>query len=359
MKNFAVLMAGGVGTRFWPRSRAKNPKQVLNIFDHETMIQSTFNRLDGIVNPEEVFVVTNKDQQEIIQEQLPQLPASNLLIEPLGRNTAPCIGLAALHVEQIHADGVMVVLPADHLITNLEEFRKVISEAARFAFESDGLVTLGINPTYPATGYGYIQRGETVKSFNSHQIARVKTFAEKPNRDTAERFLESGDFFWNSGIFIWKASTILREIEDKLPELHEGLGEIRNVIGKPEYNEVVADVYRRIRGISIDYGVMQTAENVYVIPTDMGWNDVGSWEVVHEISEKDKKGNAGEYKELVSVDSGDNYLFAPDKLVALVGVKNLVYVDTGDAVLICKKSRSQDVKEIVEKLKKSGLDEYI
>ncbi len=352
-------MAGGVGTRFWPRSRAKNPKQVLNIIDHETMIQATYKRLEGLVDPANIFVVTNIDQKEIIHNQLPQLRDGNFVLEPFGRNTAPCIGLAAMLIRQIDADGMMLVLPADHLIVNVEEFQHVLQHALRFAAESGGLVTLGITPTNPASGYGYIQRGENVREYDGHGVYRVKTFAEKPNRETAIRFLESGGFYWNSGMFIWKASAILKEIEEKLPELSEGLSEIKRHLGKSDYYSVVEDVYRRIRGISIDYGVMQTAQNVYVIPTDMGWNDVGSWEVVWEIAPKDKSKNAGEYKEIVEVDSGENYVFVPERLVALVGVRNLVVVETKDALLICKKNRSQDVKEVVEQLKKSGMDEFI
>jgi mannose-1-phosphate guanylyltransferase len=359
MKIFAVLMAGGVGMRFWPRSRTKNPKQVLDIFNHETMIQATFKRLKGLIPQSRIFIVTNQAQIEIIKKQLPQLKDQNFIIEPYGRNTAPCIGLAATLIRQIEASGVMVVLPADHLISDVKEFQRVIRQATKYAFETDSLLTLGISPTFPATGYGYIQRGEVKKKFNGHNIYSVKTFAEKPNHETAMRFLESGDFYWNSGMFVWKASTILKEIEERLPELSEGLQKIKAHLKKENLPKVIEDVYRRIRGISIDYGVMQTAQHVCVIPTNMGWNDVGSWEVVYDISEKDKNKNAGDSQRILQVESGENYIFAPDKLVALVGVKNLIVVDTGDALLVCRKNRSQDVKEIVEQLKKSGLDEYI
>jgi len=352
-------MAGGVGTRFWPRSRTKTPKQVLDIVDHETMIKATYKRLKGLVEPSRTFVVTNQDQIPAIQKQIPKLPKQNFIIEPMGRNTAPCIGLAATIVQQIDSDGIMVVLPADHLITEIQEFKEVIRHAAQFAWESDGLVTLGINPTYPSTGYGYIQRGTEVNKLKNHGVYKVKTFAEKPNLETALRFLESGDFYWNSGMFIWKVSSILKEIEDKLPELYEGLIQIKSQLNKKTYAAALEDVYRRIRGISIDYGVMQTAENVFVIPTVMGWNDVGSWEVVYDISEKDKNKNAGDFKNLQSLDASDNYVYAPKKLVGLVGVKNLVVVETNDAILICRRNRSQDVKELVEQLKKNGLDEYL
>ncbi len=352
-------MAGGVGTRFWPRSRSRQPKQVLNIFDHQTLIQNTYQRLEGLVAPDRIFVVTNVLQKDLIAEQIPELKNENFILEPYGRNTAPCIGLAAINLQQMEPESVMVVLPADHLIQNVAEFQKVITYAANFVAENDGLVTLGIHPDKPATGYGYIQRGEKVASFNDHDIYRVKTFAEKPNYDTAVRFLESGDFYWNSGMFIWKTSTILREIEEKLPELSEGLEEIRKTIGTPQYEAKVENVYRRIRGISIDYGVMQTAKQVYVIPTDMGWSDVGSWEEVYNISPKDENKNAGDFHHLVQIGSRENYAYAPGKVVALVGVRGIVVVDTGDALLVSKKSRTQEVKDVVEILKKNGFDEYI
>lgn len=359
MNIYAVLMAGGVGTRFWPRSRAKNPKQVLNIVDHHTMIQSTYKRLKGIVGSSNVVVVTNQAQKKIIRKQIRSLKDENFIIEPFGRNTAPCIGLAAIRILQETSDSLMVVLPADHLISDVKEFRTVLHNAADFAQEKGGIITLGIEPTYPATGYGYIQKGKQVKDFTNSAIFKVKTFAEKPNPETAERFLNSGDFYWNSGIFIWKASTILNEIGDKLPELYEGLMEIKKRIGKSDYRKTVENVYRRIRGISIDYGVMQTAAEVYLIPTNMGWNDVGSWEVVHQISQKDKEDNAGEFKHFFQIDSKGNYIYAPKKLVALVGIEDLVLVETRDAILISKKSRSEEIKEIVEQLKKNGRDEYL
>jgi mannose-1-phosphate guanylyltransferase len=359
MKIFAVLMAGGVGTRFWPRSRSSSPKQVLNIINHESLIQGTFRRLQGVIEPSQLFVITNTIQKRIIKTQIPQLENDNFIIEPFGRNTAPCIGLAAIHILQEVSDAIMLVLPADHLIADVDEFKRIIGKAINFVSEKDGLITLGINPSYPATGYGYIQQGAKVKEEDKYGLYKVKTFAEKPNYETAVRFLESGDFYWNSGIFIWKLSTILHEIETQLPELYEGLLEIKKHMDKPDLSTTITKVYRRIRNISIDYGVMQSSRNVYVIPSNMGWNDVGSWEVIHKISKKDKHKNAGEFKDLIQYESRDNYVYAPRKLVALVGVRDLVVVHTKDAILISKKSKSQDVKEIVEQLKKSGKDEYL
>lgn len=359
MKVYAILMAGGVGTRFWPRSRKNNPKQVLNIVDHETMIEATFKRLKGLVEKSNVFVVTNYDQKEIIQENLPDLKDENFILEPFGRNTAPCIGLAAIHAVVRDPDSVMLVLPADHIIQDIPKFHEVVKVAVNFAYENNGLVTLGITPTYPSTGYGYIQRGKEMGSSKNHHIYQVKTFAEKPNYDTARRFLESGDFFWNSGMFIWKTSTILEEIGEKLPEIYEGLMEIKKHIGAARYTDSVDEIYRRIRGISIDYGVMQVSERVYVIPTDIGWNDVGSWETVYDISEKDKNKIAGDFEDLINVDSSECYVYSPEKVVALVGMKNVLVVDTGDALLICKKSHAQKVKDVVDQLQKKGLTELL
>ncbi len=359
MNIHAILMAGGVGTRFWPRSRRKSPKQVLNILDKDTMIQSTYKRLADLVEDEKILVVTNHEQKDIIAEQLPQLPPSSFILEPEGRNTAPCIGLAAINVAVNDPDAVMVVLPADHLIANVKEFQRVIRLATEFAYQHDGLVTLGITPYEPATGYGYIQAGEDIYQSNGYSVHKVKTFAEKPNLDTARRFLESGDFYWNSGMFIWKTSTILNELNDKLPDIYEPLMEAKARLGTEEYQENVKEMYRSIRSISIDFGVMQQAEDVYVIPTDMGWNDVGSWETVYDISEKDKNQNAGEYKQLINIDSRKNYIYSPNKAVAMVGLENIIVVDTGDALLVCKKSAAQDVKEAVEDLKKRGLDQLL
>ncbi|MCK6622919.1 MAG: mannose-1-phosphate guanylyltransferase [Calditrichaceae bacterium] len=359
MKIYGILMAGGMGTRFWPRSREKSPKQVLNVFGDGTLIQAAYQRLANFIEDSQILVVTNYDQKEVIQKQLPQLSAENFILEPFGKNTAPCIGLAAIQVAYQDPDNIMIVVPADHVISNVAEFQTVMKLAVDFVSRQDSLVTLGITPDEPATGYGYIQAGEEVLKADHHSVLQVRTFAEKPNLETAKRFLKSGDFYWNSGMFIWRASTILREIGEKLPEIYEGLMELSRSIGKRDYQGKLEDVYRRIKGISIDFGVMQEAQNVYVIPADLGWNDVGSWETVYDISPKDKNLNAGEYAELISIESRKCYVYSPEKAVALVGVENLIIVDTGDALLVCKKSSAQDVKEVVDHLKKKGLEKWL
>ncbi len=359
MNVYAILMAGGVGTRFWPRSRQNSPKQVLNIVGKKTMIQATHERLSGLVDDARVMIVTNAQQKSLIHEQLPQLSDDSFIIEPFGRNTAPCIGLAAIHVMAQDPDGVMVVLPADHVITKVDEFKEVVKLAIDVAVERDALVTMGITPDEPATGYGYIQGGEELLKSGIHRVLKVRTFAEKPNLETATRFLESGDFFWNSGMFVWKASAIMAEIKRALPDMYNELMEVSEHIGSSSYSDCLVNAFRAIRSVSIDVGVMQQSNRVFVIPADMGWNDVGSWETVHDISTKDHSQHAGKFKELLNVNSKGCYVSSPEKLVALVGVRDLVVVDTGDALLICKKSAAQDVKDVVDQLKKKGLDKWL
>ncbi len=354
MSVYGILMAGGVGSRFWPRSRRRSPKQVLNITGRTSMIQETHQRLDGLIDDENLMIVTTADQQGMLSEQLPTLASHNFIIEPFGRNTAPCIGLGAIHAMSRDPEAVMVVLPADHLVRDVSAFQKVIRAAVDFVRENDALVTLGITPTGPATGYGYIQCGEQSGEKQGRAIHRVKSFAEKPDLPTATRFLESGDFLWNSGMFIWRASTILEEMNRQLPDIHEKLQDIRQVIDQENYQETLERLYGSMKNISIDYGVMQDAANVYVIPATIGWDDVGSWATVHDISEKDENGNAGPFQQLISIDSSNNYVYSPEKMVALVGLENLIVVETDDALLICERSRAQDVRDIVDRLKKNG-----
>lgn len=360
-KVLAVIMAGGVGTRFWPRSREKSPKQLLEILGKGTMIQSTVKRLDGFVHPRDVLVVTNKIQKAMVMKQLESIPGENILVEPVGRNTAPCIGLAALHARQIDSSAVMIVLPADHVIQNSEEFRRVLSLATETAYESGSLLTIGIKPTSPETGYGYMQmfmENDDHNPYLSKGVYRVKTFAEKPNLPTAERFLASGDFLWNSGMFIWRVDAILKEIERCLPELYNELRTIEPTIGTSTYPTALEKAYGMIRGISIDYGVMEKAEKVFVIPGDFGWSDIGSWDEVVRLSGKDERGNSITGK-VIQKDTSSSYIYSPDKVVATIGVEDLIVVNTPDALLICKRGKSQDVKEIADYLKRKQMNEYL
>ncbi|MDH4069962.1 MAG: sugar phosphate nucleotidyltransferase [Ignavibacteria bacterium] len=359
-ETYAVIMAGGVGARFWPRSREKSPKQLLEIAGKGTMIQHSVKRLEGFISPEKMFVVTNKHQRSLVIKQLPDIPEENILVEPVGRNTAPCIGLAALHVRKRDPSAVMVVLPADHMIQNSGEFVRVLSLAADVASRSKGLLTIGIKATHPETGYGYIQYSQKTSEnpYASEGIFRVKTFAEKPNLQTAERFLASGDFVWNSGMFVWSAEAILLEMERCLPDLHRELGKIDQSIESSSYQSTLETVYGMIRGISIDYGVMEKAEDVYVIPAEFGWNDIGSWDEVYRISGKDDNGNSVTGR-VIQTDTTNSLIYTEDRLIATVGVEGLIVIDTGDAILVCKRGKSQDVKEISDFLRRKKMTEYL
>jgi len=358
---YAVIMAGGVGSRFWPRSREKNPKQLLEIVGDGTMIQNTVKRLRGFVDEKNIFIVTNKLQKNAIIKQLPNVPAENVIVEPVGRNTAPCIGLAALFIDRLDPKGIMIVLPADHIIGNEPEFIRVLQTASQVAHITAGLVTIGIHPTHPETGYGYIQakdKSEETQPVNVTGVSEVKTFAEKPNYATAIKFLESGDFFWNSGMFIWRVDTILNEIHRSLPELYSQLINLQPSIGTPLFDQNLETAYGIIRGISIDYGVMEKAQRVYVVKGDFGWNDLGSWDEVNRISPKDEHGNYLHGK-VIPVNSKNTYVHTSDKLIAIVGVEDIIVINTPDAILICKKGASQEVKEIVDHLKRKQMNEYL
>ena len=358
---FAVIMAGGMGTRFWPRSREKTPKHLLQIFGQGTMIQNTVRRLEPIVRPSNVFVVTNRLQKAQVVRQLAHVPEDNILLEPVGRNTAPCIGLAALHIRRQNPDAVMIVLPADHLIDNEQEFHRVLQLAVETAQESSNLLTIGIKPTHPETGYGYIQFLNEDGGQNPYfhkGVLKVKTFAEKPNLQTAEKFLSSGDFLWNSGMFVWRVDAILAQIQKCLPEMYGELMKIERELGSPRYQQTLETVYGMIRGISIDYGVMEKAAAVYVIPGSFGWNDIGSWDEVYRVSGKDDSGNSITGK-VIQKDTKGSYVFSPDKVVAMIGVEDLIVVNTEDALLICRRGRSQDVKEIADYLKRKQMNEFL
>ena len=354
---FAVIMAGGVGSRFWPQSRERSPKQVLEIVGSGSMISNTITRILPLVQWDNILVVTNKLQKDIIQKQVPSLPPQNILTEPLGRNTAPCIGLAAKWISHYDPNAVMVILPADHIIRDTEEFLLVLKHSVQVAQESGALVTIGIKPTHPETGYGYIQFEDSLENnkYAAESIYRVKTFAEKPNLETAEKFIKSGDFLWNSGMFIWKASVILQEIEKNIPELGEQLKKLEHVIGTESYQTVLERVYGVIRSISIDYGVMEKASKVFVSKGDFGWSDVGSWDEVVRLTPVDADGNALRGTVIVK-DSHHNYIDAGNKVVATIGIDDVIVITTDDAVLICKKGRSQDVKEVVDYLRRKQIN---
>jgi mannose-1-phosphate guanylyltransferase len=355
MDLFAVIMAGGVGSRFWPRSKEKTPKQLLKIFGENTMIQETVDRLSGIVKKENIFIITNKVQKPEIIRQLKEVPEENVIEEPFGRNTAACIGLASVLIENKSRDAVTIVLPADHIIKDVEEFHRVLTNAAEYAYKNKGLVTIGITPTRAETGYGYIQIDERNVADNIH---KVYTFAEKPNYATAVRFLESGDFLWNSGMFIWRIDSILEEIRNHMPDLHEGLEKIRKELNAPDFMHTLNNVYGQLRNISIDYGIMEKSQKVYLTKGNFSWSDVGSWEEVFQLSEKNSDGNSVTGN-VFTDKTIDSYIFSPNKFSAVIGVDNLIIINTEDALLVCRRDNSQDVKKVVDYLKMNKLSDHL
>lgn len=362
---YAVIMAGGIGSRFWPKSRQAHPKQFLNVFGDHTLIQNTVARLQGIVPPERCYVVTHERYVDETSDQLPAIPKENILAEPISRNTAPCIEYAALKLAARDPDATMIVLPADHVIKNVRRFHEVLHAAVKTAAEPGTLVTIGINPTHPETGYGYIQfegaEGGVIgddDGTDAPRSYRVKTFAEKPDISTAERFVDSGDFLWNSGMFVWRTDTILKEIETHVPQAHDAFRSVRELVGTREERAAVEEAYSKSPHISIDYGVMERADKVYVVPASFGWSDIGDWRAVYELADKDKHGNALQGNVIVH-DSSRCLVHANGRLVVLVGIHDAVVVDTRDAVLLCHRESAQQVKNVVDYLHAHRLEEYV
>jgi len=345
-----VIMAGGVGERFWPWSRRNRPKQLLDLTGRGSMIGLTVDRLAGLSAPDEILIVTNVEQQQAILEEVSgRVRPENVIGEPVGQNTAPCIGLGALLLREKHGNQPMLVLPADHLIEPREEFQALVRAASAFVSEHPSLLTFGIKPTRPETGYGYIRAGETLLDDGDAKIFRAKEFLEKPDADTARVFLESGRHYWNSGMFMWTTDVILHEISTHIPGLSRVLEAIGSEMGTRPLPEVLKEQYPQSPSISIDYGVMEKASDVVVMNAEFEWNDVGSWEFIRDIQNADDQGNVsvGEY---LTIDATRNTIVSPDRLVAVLGVDDVVVVDGGDTILVCKRERVQEVKKIVQAL---------
>jgi len=357
---YAVIMAGGVGSRLWPRSRNGTPKQFLDLLGSRTLLQETVGRILPLIPLERLLVVTGTDHADAVRSQLPGLPSDNLILEPGPRNTAPCIGLAAVVLRQRDPDALMAVFPADHSIAHAEAFRQAIAAAAQLA--RDGyLVTLGVAPNQPHVGYGYIQRGEPLGEARGLPAHRVQRFAEKPDPATAQSFVDSGEYYWNAGIFVWQAASILAEIKRLLPGLDTQLRRVGKAWGSGRQASVLAEAWDLVPLISIDYGVMEKAAQVAVLPVDIGWDDVGNWAALATLAEGNDEGNAihgpGQH---VLLDSSDSYIYTSSgRLVAAVGLDGWIVIDTPDALLICPKERAQAVREIVEHLKTEGLSRYL
>lgn len=355
---YVAIMAGGIGSRFWPKSRAAKPKQFLDLLNTgKTLIQMTYERFLNLVPAEHVYVVINEDYEAVLKEQIPSLDDNRILKEPVRRNTAPCITYVCDKIYALDKNATIIVSPSDHLILQEDKFFDTISRCIDFVSDNSYLVTIGMKPTRPATGYGYIQFEEE-NGING--FYPVKTFTEKPNLEIAKTFLKSGDFLWNSGMFIWKAKTLLRAVVKHLPEIAEAFREGQHHYGKPTEADFIAKAYSQCTNISIDYGVMEKAENAYTIPAHFGWSDVGSWESLYEIYEHDYLGNAVAGKNVKIYDAAHNMIMVPDgKLVVLQGLDGYCVVDTGDVLLICEKEKEQELKQITVDLKVADQDKYL
>lgn len=358
---FAVIMAGGSGTRFWPLSREKMPKQLLKIGAEDSLICQTVNRILPSIGSEDIFIVTNREIVDAIGYQLSSKFNKpwdkNMILEPEAKNTAAALGLAALHLKRLDPEGIMVSLAADHFIQKTEEFLNLIGKACDAAGQGY-LVTLGIKPNRPETGYGYIKAGSACREAGIDGVCNVEAFVEKPNRATAEEYLKQGRYYWNSGIFIWKTKTLLEEIKKYDPSLYSGLMEIKRSIGTDKEEIVISSVFKDLKSVSIDYAVMEKTDRAAVIPADIGWSDVGSWTALDEVSEHDAAGNVVSGN-VIDVGSHDSIIYAEKRLVATIGLRDLVVVDTPDATLVCSKDRAQDVKKVVDEIKKRKTGEHL
>ncbi len=359
---FSVIMAGGIGSRFWPLSREKKPKQFLDILGTgRTLIQQTYDRLVKISKPEHIIVVTNEDYFDLVHQQLPEIPEKNILTEPLRRNTAPCIAYAAMFVKTIDPNGVMIVSPADHYVGDVSEFVATLSAGVNFVKEKnpDSLVTLGITPSRPETGYGYIQFDVNSQyQVDGKVIYKVRTFTEKPDIETAKIFVESGEFLWNSGIFIWSADTILNSIKKHLPEVYNEFSALDNE--KLNDKGFIERIYSKVPAISIDYGVMEKDENVYVIPANFGWSDLGTWGSLYENYPKDEDQNVIQGNNVLVFDTRRSFINVPDdKLVVVLGLENVIIAEADGMLLIANRDSEQQIRNIVNRIKVEKGKDYI
>ncbi len=356
--NYVAIMAGGIGSRFWPISRTDFPKQFLDMLNTgRTLIQATYDRFAKFIPAENIYVVTFEQYKDIVTKQLPEMPEENILCEPSRKNTAPCVAYISYKLQQLNPEANLICAPSDHLIHDEEEFKKICTDALKFTSHIKALVTLGIKPTHPNTGYGYIQYEQHSVSEN---VYKVKTFTEKPDLQLAKTFIASGDFLWNAGIFVWQVKNIIKAFEKYLPEMTDVFEAEKNNFNTKKEKEAIERIYPQCVNISIDYGVMEKADNVYIIPSSFGWSDLGTWASTYENLEKDYLGNAVAGNNVVIIDATGNMIHADNKkLLVLQGLDEFVVVDTQDVLLICKKDKEQEIKEYVAEIKRNKGDKYI
>jgi len=356
---YAAILAGGLGTRFWPKSRASYPKQFLDILGTgETLIQAAYKRYRAFILPENIFIITSGEYVDIIKEQLPEIDHNNILAEPSRKNTAPCVAYMAFKLLQTDPEAAFIVAPSDHIVTDNEMFKQLSLKGLNFADSNNAFVTLGVKPTYPNTGYGYIQY-EMIPPTEDN-IFKVKTFTEKPDLELAKTFLASGDFLWNAGIFMWAAKDILQAFEQYEPEIFELFAAEKNNFNTAEEANALERIYPLCTSISIDYAIMEKADNVFVIPADFGWSDLGTWNSAYTNLEKDVKDNVITTENVISYETQNCMISAPaDKLLVLQGLDDFIVVDTEDVLLICKKDKEQHVKEFLSEVKRKKGDKYL
>lgn len=356
---YALIMAGGGGTRLWPLSRKTRPKQALPLVEDRSMFQISVERLAPLMPPENVFVVTGSAYVEQLHESTPQIPLENFVVEPVGRDSGPAAALGIVHIQRRDPDAIIAILAADHHIADVPKFLRVLAAAGDLA-QRGYIATLGISPSFPSTGYGYIKRGDSLGQMGEFDIYLAERFAEKPDIQTAVEFLESGLYSWNSGMFICRAETVLAEFERQRPAMRAQMEQIGQAVGQPDYQAVLGRVWPEIERISIDYAVMEGAQKMAIIPVDMGWSDIGSWATLFDVLAGDADGNVqrGTHQKHVMIDTKNTFVFG-DRMVVTIGVDDLVIVDTHDVLLVCHRARSEDVRSVVNLLKADGDETHL
>lgn len=359
---YVVILAGGGGTRLWPKSREKTPKQFLKLYTANTLMQDAYDRVSPLVSPDHVIVVSNKDYVDEVRAQLPQVPRENIVGEPAKRETAAAMLLGAMIAKERDPEAIVVNQASDQILTNNEEFLHVVSTAAHVASDGSSIVTVGILPTFAHTGFGYVKIGEELTKVDKLPVFKVANFTEKPNEATAKAFIATGKYFWNANMYVWKASSLIEAFKKYSPSIIETMSPLEHTIGTKDFQESLEKAYHSVEKISIDYAISEKAENLVLIPGDFGWNDIGDWKVVYDLRDKNEVGNVilteDEKGQVVCHDSYNNLVHTHDRLIALVGMEDTIVVDTGEILLVMPKSKSQDVKKIVEKLKE-GHPEYL
>ncbi len=362
MRKVAVIMGGGLGARFWPRSTEKTPKQFIHILGDGTMIQNTVTRLNKTFDIEDIYIVTSESMVTILEDQLAELPQENIIVEPFGRNTAPCLGLAyTLLSRKYDDDTIMFAFPSDHVIYNLGEFFHSLEVASKAAYNLKGIVTIGINPTRPETQYGYVQINQNREGLFEHYkkgVRHTTTFAEKPDAGTAQRFIESGDFLWNSGIFILRFDTLWESFSKYLSKEAAHFNSLMKHIGKDSYKENLEYVYRQLNSISLDYAIMEKAGNVLVVESSFTWSDMGTWDELYRLSMKDARNNVIE-GDVISINTSNCLISSKGRLIGIVGLDDVVVVDSDEALLICKRGKSEDVKEIIDFMRRKHINKFL